>query len=77
MKISLIFMWVVATGCSYLLGVSLGWGNVAIYSCMIADEYIRGVLSYFRWRGRKYLRKKEEEIQKEQEQCAAEVRLAL
>lgn len=77
MKISLIFMWVVATGCSYLLGVSLGWGIVAIYSCMIADEYIRGVLSYFRWRGRKYLRKKEEEIQREQEQCAAEVRLAL
>lgn len=77
MKISLIFMWVVATGCSYLLGVSLGWGIVAIYSCMIADEYIRGVLSYFRWRGRKYLRKKEEEIQREQEQCTAEVRLAL
>lgn len=77
MKISLIFMWVVATGCSYVLGVTLGWGIVAIYSCMIADEYIRGVLSYVRWRGRKYLRMKEDEMQKEQEQCAAEVSLAL
>lgn len=62
MNISLIFMWVVATGCSYLLGVSLGWGIVAIYVCMISDEYIRAVLSYFRWKDRKYLRLREEDM---------------
>ncbi|GGH38227.1 MATE family efflux transporter [Paenibacillus segetis] len=70
MKISLIFMWVIATGCSYLLGVSLGWGIVAIYICMIADEYIRAVLSYFRWRGRKFLRQREEELSKEEAKSA-------
>ncbi|MEK4508662.1 MATE family efflux transporter [Paenibacillus sp. FSL K6-2524] len=62
MNISLIFMWVVATGCSYLLGVSLGWGIVAIYVCMISDEYIRAVLSYFRWKDRKYLRLRDEDM---------------
>ena len=54
MNISLIFMSIVATGGSYLFGISLGWGIIAIYASMIADEYIRGVLSYFRWKGRKY-----------------------
>lgn len=67
MKISLLFMWVVATGCSYVFGVSLGIGIIAIYSCMIADEYIRGVLSYFRWRGQKYLRMKDADMEKQRE----------
>lgn len=65
MNISLIFMWVVATGCSYLFGISMGWGITAIYACMIADEYLRGILSFFRWRDRKFLRMKEAEILKE------------
>ncbi|MNI76138.1 MATE family multidrug exporter [compost metagenome] len=68
MKISLIFMWLIATGCSYLFGVSLGIGIIAIYSCMIIDEYVRGVLSFFRWRGRKHLRMKEADLQKEREE---------
>lgn len=68
MKISLIFMWLIATGCSYLFGVSLGIGIIAIYSCMIIDEYVRGVLSFFRWRGRKHLRMKEADLQKEKEE---------
>lgn len=66
MNISLIFMWVVATGCSYWLGVSLGYGIIAIYSCMIADEYIRGVLSFLRWRERKFLRMKEADMERTQ-----------
>ncbi|MCA1292605.1 MATE family efflux transporter [Paenibacillus sp. alder61] len=64
MNISLIFMWVVATGCSYWLGVSLGYGIIAIYSCMIADEYIRAVLSFLRWRERKFLRMKEADMER-------------
>ncbi len=63
MIISLIIMWVVATGCSFYFGLSMGWGIIAIYACMIADEYIRGLLSFFCWRGRKYLRMKETELE--------------
>ncbi|MNM72760.1 MATE family multidrug exporter [compost metagenome] len=65
MVVSLIVMWLVATGCSYLLGVHLGWGIIAIYACMIMDEYIRGILSFLRWRGRKYMRMKETELGQE------------
>ncbi|CAM3486192.1 MULTISPECIES: MATE family efflux transporter [Paenibacillus] len=59
MYISLGSMWIVATVLSYVLGIYMGWGLIGIYSCMIADEYLRGVLSYFRWRGQKCLRKAE------------------
>jgi Na+-driven multidrug efflux pump len=62
MNISLIFMGFVATGGSYLFGIGLGFGIIGIYSCMIADEYIRGVFSYFRWKQRKLLKKKEIEL---------------
>jgi putative MATE family efflux protein len=56
MLISLGSMSIIATFCSYWLGLELGWGLIGIYCCMIADEYVRGALSYFRWRGQKRLR---------------------
>lgn len=68
MNISLFSMWVIATGCSYFFGVTLGWGIIAIYSCMIADEYLRGALSLVRWRRRKRLRMKERELEMEREE---------
>ena len=46
---------------SYWLGVHLGWGLLGIYVAMITDEYVRGFLAFFRWRGRKYLYKMERE----------------
>lgn len=67
MTISLISMWTVAAGGSYLFGVSFGWGITAIYVSMISDEYARGVVSLIRWRQRKRLRSREKELQMEQE----------
>jgi putative MATE family efflux protein len=61
MYTSLFSMWVIATGLSYMLGIHLGWGLVGIYVAMIIDEYVRGLLALRRWRGRKYLRRLEEE----------------
>ncbi|WP_424768669.1 MATE family efflux transporter [Paenibacillus sp. sgz302251] len=53
---SVFSMWLIATGLAYWVGIELGWGLIGIYLCMILDEYIRGVLSLLRWRGRKMLR---------------------
>ncbi|ANE45706.1 multidrug transporter MatE [Paenibacillus swuensis] len=61
MVISFVCMWLVATGGSYVLGLHWGWGIVGVYICMIADEYIRGILCLYRWRGQKYLRQAEAE----------------
>lgn len=55
MYISLGSMSLIATGCSYWLGLQAGWGLIGIYCCMIADEYVRGALSLVRWRGKKHL----------------------
>ncbi|NMO96374.1 MATE family efflux transporter [Paenibacillus lemnae] len=57
MYTSLVSMWVIATGLSYVLGIHMGWGLVGIYCCMIADEYVRGICALIRWRGQKALRK--------------------
>ncbi|MBB6638199.1 MATE family efflux transporter [Cohnella thailandensis] len=59
MYISLGSLGIIATFCSYWLGVGLGWGLIGIYWCMIADEYVRGALSLWRWRGKKYLNRAE------------------
>ncbi|MCI3920390.1 MATE family efflux transporter [Paenibacillus sp. TRM 82003] len=59
MVTSLLSMSIVATFLSYWFGVRLEWGLIGIYSCMIADECIRGVWAFWRWRGQKYLRRAE------------------
>ncbi|MBN3522589.1 MATE family efflux transporter [Paenibacillus apiarius] len=59
MLASLFSMWLIATALSYVIGIGWGWGLAGIYICMIADEYVRGLLALFRWKGQKYLRKAE------------------
>lgn len=61
MTIAIISMWLIATGMSYILGIHLGFGLVGIYCCMIADEYLRGVLVFIRWKGQKRLKQAEQE----------------
>lgn len=56
---SMFSMWMIATGLAYWVGIELGWGLIGIYLCMILDEYVRGAVSLFRWRGQKFLRKAE------------------
>ncbi|OXS57766.1 MATE family efflux transporter [Cohnella sp. CIP 111063] len=61
MMTALFSLSLVATAGSYWLGIHAGWGLAGIYCCMIADEWVRGVLVLRRWKGQKYLRKAEEE----------------
>jgi putative MATE family efflux protein len=61
MWISVFSMWLIATGFAYWAGIELGWGLIGIYACMILDEYVRGVLSLIRWRGKKFLRRAEQD----------------
>jgi putative MATE family efflux protein len=63
MVVSLISMWGVAAGLSYVLGIHMGWGLAGIYVAMICDEYLRGILVVIRWRQKKYLRRAERQKQ--------------
>ncbi|GGG06475.1 MATE family efflux transporter [Paenibacillus abyssi] len=60
MIVGILSMWLIATGLSYVVGIHMGWGLVGIYLCMIADEYVRGGLSLYRWHDRKYLKRAEQ-----------------
>jgi putative MATE family efflux protein len=50
MSLSLPSMWLVAFGLSYALGLKLEWGLYGVYVGMILDEYLRGIILWFRWR---------------------------
>ncbi|MGK9253531.1 MATE family efflux transporter [Paenibacillus humicus] len=54
MVISTVSMWGVSVAVAYYFSIHLGWGLVAIYACMIADEYLRGFVCWLRWRSRKW-----------------------
>jgi len=49
--VGMIFMWGVGVTLAYVLGIALGWGLVGICVAMAADEWSRGIVIFFRWRG--------------------------
>jgi Na+-driven multidrug efflux pump len=50
-----ICMWGVWVPNAWFLGLKLHWGLVGIWISMTCDEWLRGILMYFRWRRRKWL----------------------
>jgi len=49
--VGMIFMWGVGVTLAYVLGITLGWGLIGICIAMAADEWSRGIVIFFRWRG--------------------------
>lgn len=43
-------MLIVGVGLAYLFGVSLGWGLLGVWIGMAADEWVRGLVMFARWR---------------------------
>ncbi|GAA5174838.1 MATE family efflux transporter [Niveibacterium umoris] len=43
-------MFGVAVGVAWLLGVHAGWGLLGVWIAMAADEWVRGIAMYIRWR---------------------------
>lgn len=48
--VGVVVVWIVAVGGSFLFGIVLGWGLPGIWIAMTADECIRAVIAFFRWR---------------------------
>lgn len=48
--LSIVVVWSVAVGGSYLLGVTAGWGLVGLWCCMAMDECSRAVFLFIRWK---------------------------
>lgn len=55
-KMAVLSMWLVWVPLAWLLGLKLGWGLAGIWIAMTADEWLRGVLMYRRWKSRRWLK---------------------
>ena len=53
--LGLFSMWVFATGLSWVLGISLGYGLVGMWVAFMIDENFRAVILLKRWRGKKWM----------------------
>ncbi len=54
MFIGLIFMWGLALPLGYFLGVKMGMGILGVWISFLCDEWLRGIINFWRWRSRKW-----------------------
>jgi Na+-driven multidrug efflux pump len=55
-KMAVLSMWCVWVPLAWILGVKLGLGLVGIWIAMITDEWTRGLLMYWRWKKRRWVK---------------------
>ncbi|MEW9053881.1 MAG: MATE family efflux transporter [Neobacillus sp.] len=51
-KMAFLSMWGISVPLAYLFGITMGFGLVGIWLAFIIDEWLRGIVMYFRWRSR-------------------------
>jgi putative MATE family efflux protein len=47
--VGMIFMWGIGVLFAYIFGIALQWGLLGIWIALAADEWIRGLVVFFRW----------------------------
>ncbi|WP_088105886.1 MATE family efflux transporter [Halalkalibacter urbisdiaboli] len=57
MIVSVIVIWGFSVPMYYLLGIHFGWGLIGIWFAFIADEWVRGIALWARWRSRAWEKK--------------------
>lgn len=57
MIVGIIFMFGIAVSLSWFLGIKLELGLIGVWLANSADEWIRGILMYKRWQGKKWTKK--------------------
>ena len=55
-SMAVLSMWGMWIPLAWLLGIHLGWGLPGIWLAMTADEWLRGILMYRRWKSRAWLK---------------------
>ncbi|GAE33967.1 MATE family efflux transporter [Halalkalibacter akibai] len=54
MIVSVVVIWGFSVPLYYLLGIHFGWGLIGIWLAFIADEWVRGIALWARWKNRKW-----------------------
>lgn len=55
--IGIVSMWIIGVGLAYILCITLGLGIVGMWIALALDEWVRGVIMYYRWKNMKWLGK--------------------
>jgi putative MATE family efflux protein len=55
-KMAVLSMWCVWVPLAWILGVKMGLGLVGVWIAMITDEWTRGLLMYWRWKRRRWVK---------------------
>jgi putative MATE family efflux protein len=55
-KMAALSMWCVWVPLAYFLGVRMHYGLIGVWIAMMTDEWLRGVLMFWRWKSRKWLK---------------------
>ncbi|MBB6673751.1 MATE family efflux transporter [Cohnella nanjingensis] len=54
MTVSIAVTWLFSLPLTYLLGIRLEYGLLGMWSAFIVDEWLRGIILFFRWKSRKW-----------------------
>lgn len=54
MTVSIAVTWLFSLPLTYVLGIRLGYGLPGMWSAFIVDEWLRGIILFFRWKSRKW-----------------------
>ncbi len=67
MVVMILSTWMVCVPLSYVFSIWCGWGLIGIWAAFALDEWVRGIISLFRWISGKWKNKlvvdKEEALQ--------------
>ena len=55
-QMAVLSMWCVWVPLAWFLGVKMGFGLVGVWIAMITDEWTRGLLMYWRWKKRRWIK---------------------
>ncbi|MFD2216318.1 MATE family efflux transporter [Metabacillus endolithicus] len=56
--VGILSMWGVAVPIAYILGIHFDLGLIGIWIAFIADEWVRGIIMFYRWKSRAWMTKR-------------------
>ena len=52
--VGIVSMWIIGVGLAYILCIPLGFGLPGMWFALALDEWVRGIIMYFRWKSNKW-----------------------
>lgn len=52
--VGIVSMWIIGVGLAYILCIPLGFGLPGMWFALALDEWVRGIIMYFRWKSKKW-----------------------